>query len=143
MTTSIPQTGSIATAMMPPPRVRPGSSPVLPGSIEEGLRRALCERRMNGVTAPIDPTATVRARLEEVRMALRAELGEEIEAPGQMTYGSQAAAASHVFAQQRDLALREQAERRFHAVDHALARLAAGKYTTCETLSLIHISEPT
>ncbi len=58
---------------------------------------------------------------------------EEIEAPGQMTYGSQAAAASHVFAQQRDLALREQAERRFHAVDHALARLAAGTYAICET----------
>ena len=88
---------------------------------------------MVGVTSSIDPTATARARLEEVRLALRAELGEEIEAPGQMTYGSQAAAASHVFAQQRDLALREQAERRLHAVDHALARLAAGTYPTCET----------
>jgi DnaK suppressor protein len=88
---------------------------------------------MIGVTAPTDPTATARARLEEVRAALRAELGEEIEAPGQMTYGSQAAAAAHVFAQQRDLALREQAERRLHAVDHALARLAAGTYATCET----------
>lgn len=88
---------------------------------------------MDGVTAPIDPTATTRARLAEVRTALCAELGEEIEAPGQMTYGSQAAAASHVFAQQRDLALREQAERRLHAVDHALARLAAGTYATCET----------
>lgn len=85
------------------------------------------------MNAPIDPTAPARARLEEVRTALRAELGEEIEAPGQMTYGSQAAAASHVFAQQRDLALREQAERRFHAVDHALARLAAGTYAICET----------
>ncbi len=88
---------------------------------------------MVGVTAPIDPTTNARARLEEVRAALRAELGEEIEAPGQMTYGSQAAAASHVFAQQRDLALREQAARRLHAVDHALARLAAGTYATCET----------
>ena len=39
------------------------------------------------MTAPIDPTVTARARLEEVRMALRAELGEEIEAQGQMTYG--------------------------------------------------------
>ena len=85
------------------------------------------------MTAPSDPTAHARALLEEVRDALRAELGEEIEAPGQMTYGSQAAAASHVFAQQRDLALREQAERRFHAVEHALARLAAGTYATCET----------
>ena len=88
---------------------------------------------MVDVTGSTDPTATARARLEEVRLALRAELGEEIEAPGQMTYGSQAAAASHVFAQQRDLALREQAERRFHAVDHALARLASGTYWICET----------
>ena len=95
-------------------------------------RGALGERRMGGVTAPIEPTATARDRLEEVRTALRLELGEKIEAPGQMTYGSQAAAASHVFAQLRDLALREQAERRLRAVDHALARLAAGTYATCE-----------
>jgi len=88
---------------------------------------------MRGVTTPFDRTETARARLEEVRAALREELGEEIEAPGQMTYGSQAAAAAHVFAQQRDLALRDQAERRYHAVDHALARLSAGTYTTCET----------
>jgi DnaK suppressor protein len=81
----------------------------------------------------VDPTPTARQRLEEVRVLLLAELGEEIEAPGQMTYGSQAAAASHVFAQQRDLALREQAERRLHAVDRALLRLAAGTYGICET----------
>jgi DnaK suppressor protein len=80
----------------------------------------------------LDPVFA-RARLDEARAALRAELGEEIEAPGQMTYGSQAAAAAHVFAQQRDLALREQAERRMRAVDHALARLAAGRYGTCES----------
>lgn len=85
------------------------------------------------MSTSVDPTPTARQRLEEVRVLLLAELGEEIEAPGQMTYGSQAAAASHVFAQQRDLALREQAERRLHAVDHALARLAAGTYGTCET----------
>ena len=97
------------------------------------LRVAPGERTMRGVTTPLDRTETARARLEEARAALRQELGEEVEAPGQMTYGSQAAAASHVFAQQRDLALRDQAERRYHAVDHALARLAAGTYTTCET----------
>ena len=79
----------------------------------------------------LDLTAA-RARLAEERARLRAELGEEIEAPGQMTYGSQAAAAAQVFAQQRDLALREQTERKIHAVDHALARLAAGTYGTCE-----------
>ena len=84
----------------------------------------------------VDPSgpdlAESRARLEAARIALRAELGEEIEAPGQMTYGSQAAAAAQVFAQQRDLAFRDQAERRLRAVDHALARLAAGTYATCE-----------
>ena len=73
-----------------------------------------------------------RARLLEELARVRAELGEEIEAPGQMTYGSQAAAAAQVFAQQRDLAFREQAERRFHAIQHALARIDAGTYTVCE-----------
>mgnify|MGYP001031154342 FL=1 len=81
------------------------------------------------VTADLD---AARSRLLEERMRLRTELGEEIEAPGQMTYGSQAAAAAQVFAQQRDLAFREQAERRLHAVEHALARLDAGTYTVCE-----------
>jgi RNA polymerase-binding transcription factor DksA len=74
-----------------------------------------------------------RATLQAERARLRAELGEEIEAPGQMTYGSQAAAAAQVFAQQRDLAFREQAERRLHAVEHALARLESGRYGVCET----------
>jgi DnaK suppressor protein len=83
----------------------------------------------------MDPTTDLvaaRARLVEEQARLRAELGEEIEAPGQMTYGSQAAAAAQVFAQQRDLAFREQAERRFHAIEHALARIEAGTYTVCE-----------
>ncbi|MDA8237334.1 MAG: TraR/DksA C4-type zinc finger protein [Chloroflexi bacterium] len=73
-----------------------------------------------------------RARLAEELARVRAELGEEIEAPGQVTYGSQAAAAAQVFAQQRDLAFREQAERRFKAIEHALARIDAGTYTICE-----------
>jgi len=80
----------------------------------------------------ITDLAAARARLEEDRARVRAELGEEIEAPGQMTYGSQAAAAAQVFAQQRDLAFREQAERRLRAIEHALARLEAGTYTVCE-----------
>jgi RNA polymerase-binding transcription factor DksA len=73
-----------------------------------------------------------RARLAAEQARLRAELGEEIEAPGQVTYGSQAAAAAQVFAQQRDLAFREQAERRFKAIEHALARIEAGTYAVCE-----------
>ena len=41
--------------------------------------------------------AAARSSLVGERERLLAELGEPIEAPGQMTYGSQAAAASHVF----------------------------------------------
>jgi DnaK suppressor protein len=75
----------------------------------------------------IDPR---RALLAE-RDRLRAELDVEIESPGQMTYGSQAAAATHVFEQQRDLALREKNEQHLAAVEAALARLEAGSYGTC------------
>lgn len=75
----------------------------------------------------IDPR---RALLDE-RDRLRAELDVEIESPGQMTYGSQAAAATHVFEQQRDLALREKNEQHLAAVEAALARLEAGSYGTC------------
>lgn len=72
-----------------------------------------------------------RARLLEERQRLLDELGEEIEGPGQMTYGSQAAAATHVFEQQRDLALRERATLQLELVDEALARLDDGTYGTC------------
>lgn len=67
---------------------------------------------------------TERARLVE-------ELGETIVAPDQMTYGSQAAAASQVFSQQRDLALRDRAETQLALVDEALARLDEGTYGRC------------
>ena len=40
--------------------------------------------------------AGARTTLEAERDRLRAELAVEIEGPGQMTYGSQAAAATHV-----------------------------------------------
>ena len=76
--------------------------------------------------------------LEEARSALVAErarlveeIGEAIVAPGQMTYGSQAAAASQVFAQQRDLALRDRADHQLELVDEALARLDGGTFGTC------------
>jgi RNA polymerase-binding protein DksA len=48
-----------------------------------------------------------------------------------MTYGSQAAAATHVFEQQRDLALRDHQRIQLHQVDAALASLKAGRYGTC------------
>ena len=75
--------------------------------------------------------AVVRATLEAERARLLAELGEAIQAPGQMTYGSQAAAASQVFEQQRDLALRDRATQQLELVDAALERLDDGSFGTC------------
>lgn len=79
---------------------------------------------------PIDPTPRRAALLEE-RARLLADVEETIQAPGQMTYGSQAAAASQVFEQQRDLALRDRATQHLALVDAALARLDDGSYGTC------------
>ena len=74
-----------------------------------------------------------RDRLLAERKRLLDELGEPITAPGQMTYGSQAAAASQVFEQQRDLALRDRTTRQLADIDAALARLANGTYGRCES----------
>jgi RNA polymerase-binding transcription factor DksA len=79
-----------------------------------------------------DPSA-VRSALQAEAARLRVELGEPIEGPGQMTYGSQAAAASHVFAQQRDLALRDSERAQLRLVEDALERLEAGTYGTCRS----------
>ena len=68
--------------------------------------------------APTPRRSARRPRAERAR--LLAELGEPIEAPGQMTYGSQAAAASHVFEQQRDLALRDHTRQQLAEIDAAL-----------------------
>ena len=84
------------------------------------------------MTEPRD-TSTVGAALHAEAARLRAELGEPIEGPGQTTYGSQAAAASHVFAQQRDLALRDSERAQLRQVEEALERLAAGTYGTCRS----------
>lgn len=75
---------------------------------------------------------SARVALELERGRLRADVEAGIEAPGQMTYGSQAAAASQVFAQQRDLALRERAEKELMLVEAALGRLAAGTFGRCQ-----------
>ena len=74
---------------------------------------------------------STRAALLTERERLLAEVAETITAPGQMTYGSQAAAASQVFEQQRDLALRDRAVHELVLVDAALARLDAGTYGRC------------
>ena len=73
----------------------------------------------------------VRAALLVERARLLEEIGETIVAPGQMTYGSQAAAASQVFAQQRDLALRDRSDQQLVLVDEALARLDGGTFGPC------------
>ena len=75
--------------------------------------------------------ATVRATLAAEHDRLTAELSEAIVAPGQMTYGSQAAAASQVFEQQRDLALRDRAIAQMELVEAALARLDDGTFGAC------------
>jgi RNA polymerase-binding transcription factor DksA len=73
-----------------------------------------------------------RAALETERARLVAELADaEVLAPGQITYGSQAAAATHVFEQQRDLALRDHNRQLLIAVEEALARDDAGTNGTC------------
>ena len=83
---------------------------------------------MDRPAVPADP----RVILLEERSRLLAELEDiAIRAPEPMTYGSQAAAASQVFEQQRDLALREHTRTAVAAVEGALARLDAGSYGVC------------
>ena len=74
-----------------------------------------------------DPRAILLAERDRVR----AEMAEGIVAPGPMTYGSQAAAATQVFEQQRDLALRDRNTVHLAEVDAAIARLDAGTYGAC------------
>ena len=84
------------------------------------------------MATPFDADAA-RASLLAERERLRVELGEPIESPGQMTYGSQAAAASHVFEQQRDLALRDRSRAELGRVEAALRKLDDGTYGSCES----------
>lgn len=74
---------------------------------------------------------TFRSRLQTERSRLIGEVAGAIQAPDQMTYGSQAAAASQVFEQQRDLALRDRAVQHLVQVDAALARLDDRTFGTC------------
>ena len=81
------------------------------------------------VTDPLlhDP----RAGLVAERDRVRAEIAEGIVAPGPMTYGSQAAAATQVFEQQRDLALRDRNAALLAEIEAAIARLDEGTYGRC------------
>lgn len=79
---------------------------------------------------PFDRKA-VRASLLAERTRLLVEIDAAVSMPEQMTYGSQAAAATQVFEQERELAMRERASLHLQAVDDALARLDGGTYGTC------------
>lgn len=72
-----------------------------------------------------------RATLTAERDRVRAEIAQDIVAPDPMTYGSQAAAASQVFEQQRDLALRDRNAQHLAQVEAAIARLDDGSYGSC------------
>ena len=85
------------------------------------------------MSEPSVDAALVRAALEAERSGLAELLAEPIEGPGQMTYGSQAAAATHVFEQQRDLALRDRARAQLEQVGDALERLRNGAYGRCRS----------
>ena len=123
MSTSMPHTGSIAMAMLD----------LLVRRYSPGVYRRSRDRHAATAYIADGPTRpdAVRAAARVERPGSLAELGETIEAPGQMTYGSQAAAASQVFEQQRDLALRDRATQQLELVDAALARLEAGTFGTC------------
>ena len=75
----------------------------------------------------MDPRSTLIIE----RDRLREEVATGIVAPDAMTYGSQAAAASQVFEQQRDLALRERNEQHLAQVEDAILRLDAGTFGAC------------
>ncbi len=85
------------------------------------------------MASPAVDLVAARASLVAERGRLLVELDEPIEGPGQMTYGSQAAAASQVFEQQRDLALRDRSKAELERVDAALRKLDEGTYGTCAT----------
>jgi DnaK suppressor protein len=75
----------------------------------------------------LDPRATLIAE----RDSLREQIAMGIVAPEPMTYGSQAAAASQVFEQQRDLALRDRNQQHLAQVEDALRRLDEGTFGAC------------
>ena len=98
-----------------------GYSPGVYGSIPSSTIHAVLDPLLH------DPRALLVAERDRVR----AEIAEGIVAPGPMTYGSQAAAATQVFEQQRDLALRDRNAAHLAEIEAAIARLDDGTYGTC------------
>jgi DnaK suppressor protein len=81
------------------------------------------------------PPDNAREALETERRRLLAEIDETSKPPESMSHDSQAAAASTVADQQRDLALRDRARHQLELVDAALERLEAGTFGTCQRCS--------
>ena len=106
---------------------------VLPGKGRPEARQEGAWARSEAYAPLMDIRASeaFRRQLLVERARLTAEIGETIQAPDQMTYGSQAAAASQVFEQQRDLALRDRALQHLEQVDAALRRLDEGSFGLC------------
>jgi DnaK suppressor protein len=75
----------------------------------------------------LDPRTVLAAERDRLRDQIRTA----IIAPDAMTYGSQAAAASQVFEQQRDLALRDRNAQHLAQVEDALRRLDEGTFGAC------------
>jgi DnaK suppressor protein len=121
----MPHTGSIAIAMSIPPSL---FGPRI--SATARLRRS--GLRPSYDLAMTQPEATdPRAVLAAERDRLRAEVATRIVAPDAITYGSMAAAASQVFEQQRDLALRDRNQHHLEQVEAALRRLDEGTFGAC------------
>src|SRR5258708_37213853 len=80
---------------------------------------------------PAAPPRTRGPAVPNERPRLRADIAQGIVAPDPMTYGSQAAAASQVFEQQRDLALRDRSRLELSRVEAALRSIDDGTYGTC------------
>ena len=130
MSTVIPQTGSIAVAGWSVMGVLgAGSADIRPYSREYTHEPRRAGRTIHRWTPPSSPPLAPRS-WPNAPASTRSSTAA-IEAPGQMTYGSQAAAASQVFAQQRDLALRDKAAKELELVDAALARIEAGTFGRC------------
>ena len=85
------------------------------------------------MSIPYSESDTLLARLEREREQLIAEIeGQALPVMDQMTYGSQAEAASDVFEQQRALTLRQHLERQLREVEEAITRARQGTHGICE-----------
>ena len=82
----------------------------------------------------VDARMKLLARLERDREQLISQIAsQELPEIDQMTYGSQAAAASDVFEQQRALTLRRHLERQLREVEDAIHRAHQGVQGICES----------